>query len=213
MKKFKYAIFDMDGTLMESMDAWKNIGREYLEAMNITVPNDLNEIIASMSVEESAEYFQSTFKINLSVEDIISGVKDLMEDKYRNNLILKPYVKEYLQKLKNENVNMCIATATPLKLANLALERNDILSYFDFVCSCDDVGVGKNQPDIYYYAANKLGGTPTETVVYEDADFALITAKEAGFYTVGVYDDFFKEKIDNIKLISDVYIESFKELI
>lgn len=213
MKQFKYSIFDLDGTLLDSMGAWHNLGRNYLLLKGVTPPENLNEILASMSMLESAEYFRQAFKINLNSEEIISGVKDLIADKYKNDLVLKPYVREYLQKLKDENVKMCIATATPLKMAKIALERNEIIDYFSFVASCDEVGVGKNKPDVFYMAANKLDADISEIAVYEDADFALITAKEAGFYTIGIYDESFKDKRKDIELISDIYIESFKELL
>jgi HAD superfamily hydrolase (TIGR01509 family) len=213
LKNFKNIIFDLDGTLLDSMKTWRNLGQDYLINMGINPPEDLFEIIASMSMHESAVYFQNVFKIELSEDEIISGVKKLIEFKYKNELKLKPYVREYLQKLKNENVTMCIATATPLNMATNALKRNEIIDYFSFISSCDQVGVGKNKPDIFYYAANKLNAKTSDIAVYEDADFALITAKEAGFYTIGVYDEFFQDKRKDIEIISDVYIESFKELL
>ncbi|MDD2396808.1 MAG: HAD family phosphatase [Tissierellia bacterium] len=213
MKKLKYKIFDLDGTLLDSMAAWRNLGKDYLLQKGINPPDNLNEIIAAMSMIESAAYFQKAFKIELSAEEIIKEIKMLIENKYKYEFKLKPYVKEYLQKLKDENSVMCIVTATPLKLAKAALERNEIIDYFSFVISCDEVGVGKNNPDIFILAANKLNAKPYEIAVYEDADFALITAKEAGFYTIGVYDDYFKNERKDIELISDIYIESFKELL
>ena len=213
MKQFKYKIFDLDGTLLDSMGAWRDLGKDYLLQKGINPPDNLNEIIAAMSMLESAAYFQEAFKIELSAEEIIKEVKMFIEYKYRHEFKLKPYVKEYLEKLENENTVMCIATATPLKLAKAALERNEIIDYFSFVISCDEVGVGKNNPDIFILAANKLNAKPYEIAVYEDADFALITAKEAGFYTIGVYDDYFKNERKDIELISDIYIESFKELL
>lgn len=213
MKQFKFSIFDLDGTLLDSMAAWHNLGRDYLLLNGVIPPENLNEILESMSMMESAEYFRQAFKINLRPEEIISEVNELIAGKYKNELVLKPYVREYLQKLKEEDVKMCIATATPLKLAKTALERNEIIDYFSFVASCDEVGVGKNKPDIFYMAANKLNAEISDISIYDDADFALITAKEVGFYTVGVYDDSFKDKRKDIELISDIYIESFKELL
>lgn len=203
----------MDGTLLDSMAEWHNLGKDYLLQMGVNPPDNLNELIASMSMMESAVYFQKAFKIDLCAEEIIEGVKKLIEDKYKNTIKLKPYVKEYLKKLENEQAVMCIATATPLKLAKAALERNEIIKYFSFVASCDEVGVGKNKPDIFHLAVDRLNAKPSETAVYEDADFALITAKEAGFYTVGVFDECFKDKRRDIEIISDIYIESFKELL
>ncbi len=213
MKKLKYKIFDLDGTLLDSMAAWRNLGKDYLLQKGINPPDNLNEIIAAMSMIESAAYFQKAFKIDLSAEEIIKEIKMLIENKYKYEFKLKPYVKEYLQKLKDENSVMCIVTATPLKLAKAALERNEIKKYFSFVISCDEVGLGKNKPDIFLLAANRLNAEPFEIAVYEDADFALITAKEAGFYTIGVYDDYFKNERKDIELIGDIYIESFKELL
>ncbi|NLJ57991.1 MAG: HAD-IA family hydrolase [Tissierellia bacterium] len=213
MKRFKYSIFDLDGTLLDSMSAWRNLGRDYLLSKDINPPENLNKILASMSMAESAEYFKQAFNFNISSKVIIAEVNELITYKYRNDFVLKPFVKEYLQKLKDENVKMSIATATSLKLAKMALERNDIIDYFQFVLSCDEIGVGKNKPDIFFMAANKLGGNPESIAVYEDADFALITAKEAGFFTIGVYDESFKDKREDIESISNIYIESFKELL
>ncbi len=213
MKQFRYRIFDLDGTLLDSMAAWHDLGKDYLLQKGINPPGNLNEIMASMSMAESAAYFQEAFKIDLCAEEIIDEIKKLIEDKYKYDLKLKPYVEKYLQKLENEHAVICIATATPLNMAKAALERNGILKYFSFVLSCDDVGVGKNKPDIYYLAASRFNARPPEIAVYEDADFALITAREAGFYTIGVYDEFFKYKRKDIEIISDIYIESFKELL
>lgn len=212
MKQYKYAIFDLDGTLLDSMYLWRNLASNYLLQIGIIPPENLNELIDHMSMEEASEYLQKAFNIKLSTDEIIIGVKKLIENKYKYDLKLKPYVKEYLQKLKEEQVTMCVATASSLKLAKAALERNDVIKYFSFVLSCDELGVGKNKPDIYYDAAKKLGALPTEIAVYEDAQFALITAKEAGFYTIGVYDKYFKDKRKDIESISHLYIESFKEM-
>jgi HAD superfamily hydrolase (TIGR01509 family) len=213
LKKFKYNIFDLDGTLLNSMPAWNNLGKDYLLKLGIEPPDNLNEIIAPMSMTESALYFQKTFKVKLSVEKIIEEIKKLIRDKYKYNVGLKPYVKDYLKRLKNEQAIMCVATATPLELAKTALIRNEIIEYFSFIVTCDEVGTGKNKPDIFYLAANKLNAQPSEIVVYEDADFALTTANDAGFYTVGVFDELFKDKRKDIEIISNLYIESFKDLL
>ena len=213
LKKFKYSIFDLDGTLLDSMPAWNDLGENYLLKNGINPPDNLNEIIVSMSMLETAVYFQEAFKIELETEVIVEEIKNLIEDKYKYELKLKPYVKEYLKKLKDEHTVMCIATATPLEMARNALEQNEVIQYFSFVLSCDEVGVGKNKPDVFNLAANKLKAKPSEIAVYEDADFALITAREAGFYTIGVYDECFKDKRKDIEIISDIYIESFKEIL
>lgn len=213
MKKYRYAIFDMDGTLIDSMLAWENLGRDYLKQKGIVVPENLNEIINAMSLTESANYFMRQFGIKDSVKKIISDINKLIEDKYRYEIPLKPYVKEYLSSLKRDGVTMCIATATPIELAEVVLKRLRVLQYFSCIVCCDEVGVGKTKPDVYYLSIKKLGANVEDTMVYEDADYAIDTAKKAGFYTIGVYDEAAVRSKEEMKLLCDKYIESFKYLL
>lgn len=214
MKNFKNAIFDLDGTLLDSMGEWNNLGRNYLLYKGIiNSPDNLNETLNSMSMMEAAEYFRTYFKINGALEDIVSEIKGFIEDKYRYELELKPYAREYLEKMKDENVQMCILSASPMSMVNDALERNNIMKYFSHVITCDQIGYGKDRPDAFYLAADRLRASSGDVIVYDDAYFALLAAKEAGFYTVGVYDDHYAHKRNYIETISDLYIESFQELL
>jgi len=203
----------MDGTLIDSMLAWENLGRDYLKQKGIVVPENLNEIINAMSLTESANYFMRQFGIKDSVKKIISDINKLIEDKYRYEIPLKPYVKEYLSSLKRDGVTMCIATATPIELAEVVLKRLRVLQYFSCIVCCDEVGVGKTKPDVYYLSIKKLGANVEDTMVYEDADYAIDTAKKAGFYTIGVYDEAAVRSKEEMKLLCDKYIESFKYLL
>ncbi|QGU95373.1 HAD-IA family hydrolase [Clostridium bovifaecis] len=213
MRKCRHAIFDMDGTIIDSMPEWKNLGKHYLARKGIKAPENLNEIISAMSMTESAEFFRKGFGIRDSNEKIISDINQLIEDKYRHEIPLKAYVREYLSKLQSDNVIMCVATATPVELAKAALKRLEVLQYFAFVICCDEVGVGKSKPDIYYLALKRMGANITETVVYEDADYAMKTAKGAGFYTIGVYDETTDKSKEEMQLFCDRYIESFRCLL
>jgi len=213
MKKYGHAIFDMDGTIMDSMPAWKNLGKDYLIGKGIRAPKNLSEILSAMSMTESANYFRKEFGIIDCMEQIISDVNGLIEDKYRYEMPLKPYVKEYLSKLKRDGINMCVVTATPILLAKAALERLEVLQYFSFVVGCDEVGVGKSEPDSYYLAARKMRADVSDAVVYEDADYAMKTAKEAGFYTIGVYDESVGKSKEEMQLLCDRYIDSFECLL
>lgn len=203
----------MDGTLIDSMPAWEKLGEEYLTQNGIKVPESLNEIINAMSLTESANYFRREFGIKASVKKIISDINKLIEDKYRYEIPLKPYVNEYLSSLKREGVTMCIATATPLELAEAALKRLKVLQYFSCIVCCDEVGAGKTKPDVYYFAIKKMGANIEDTMVYEDADYAMKTAKEAGFYTIGVYDEAAGREKEEMKLLCDEYIDSFECLL
>jgi len=108
---------------------------------------------------------------------------------------------------------MCIATATPVDLAISALKRLHVIDYFSFVVCCDDVGIGKTKPDIFHYAAEKFGAEPNEIIVFEDSDYAIRTSKNAGFYTVAVFDENLDKTREEIEMICDKYIESFEELL
>lgn len=213
MKKFRYAIFDMDGTLIDSMSAWRNLGKDYLKGKGIKAPENLNDIIISMSMAESANYFREEFGIKDSVRQITIDINQLIENKYKYEISIKPFAREYLLKLKEEGVAMCVATASPVKLAEIALRRLGILEYFSFVVSCDDACLGKNKPDVYYLALEKMNGNIKDTVIYEDADYALKTAKKAGFYTIGVYDESAEKSKEEMRLLCHEYIESFQSLL
>jgi HAD superfamily hydrolase (TIGR01509 family) len=213
LKKYKYAIFDLDGTLIDSMSAWKNVGKDYLTKRGIKPPDNLNEIISSMSMIESANYFKKEFKIRDCQEQIISDTNKLIENKYKYELPLKPYVKEYLSHLEKNSTIMCVATATPVQFAETALKRLEVLHYFSFIICCDQVRVGKSTPDIYYLALEKMKANIKDTIVYEDADYAMRTAKNEGFYTIGVYDNYTCIPKEKIKLFCNIYIDSFRCLL
>lgn len=213
MRSFKYAIFDMDGTILDSMPAWNNLGRGYLIGKGIKAPSDLNAIISAMSMSESAHYFKKEFGLSDSQDKIIKDINKLIENKYIFEMPLKPYAYEYLSELYKDDIVLCLATATSEYLAEAALKRLDVLKYFSFIISCDEVGVGKSKPDIFYLALDKMKADILETVVFEDADYAMKTAKDAGFYTIGVADTSCHKSREEMKLLCHRYIDSFKDLL
>lgn len=210
---FQYAIFDMDGTILDSMPYWRNLGSDYLIRRGIDSPYNLNETIRSMSMVESSDYFKNEFGLSESSAEITSQVNSFIEEEYRNDILCKPFVKEYLESLSKKEIKMCVATATSKELAVSALERNGILNYFEDVFSCDEVGKGKKSPDIYYYALKNIGGIKEKTVVFEDADYALKTSFEEGFYTIGVFDASCNNSSEEMERLCHRYIFSFDELI
>ena len=210
MKKFKYAIFDMDGTIIDSMSMWINLGKDYLTLKDVKFPKNLNEILNSMSMTESINYFKDKLGIKDSSDKIMFDINKFIKYKYKYEVQLKPYAKKYISRMKSNGITMCIATATPVELAEAALARLDVIKYFSFIVCCDEVGVGKAKPDIYYLALKKMGASIGDTMVYEDADYAIKTAKNAGFYTVGVYDEVSCKSKEEMNLLCDEYIYSFK---
>ena len=209
---YKAVIFDLDGTLIDSMTVWEDIGKRFLAECKVTPPENLNQVIKTMSFEQSAQYFIDTFGLKFTREEILSRFHKMVEDQYRNFIELKPYVKKFLNRLKRKGIEMCIATATDRILTEQVLNRLGILSYFAFIITVGEIGQGKDNPKIYLKAAEKLGNLPKDIVVFEDALHPVKIAKNAGFHVVGVYDPSAKEDFEEIKQISDYAIYSFQEI-
>ena len=212
MKEFKGAIFDLDGTIIDSMNIWEEIDRKFLEKRNITMPKDYIEKINSMSFEEVAKYTIKRFKLNESVDSLIKEWNDMALYEYSNNIKLKPNVKEYLVKLKENNIKIGLATSSPKEFYEPVLKNNRVYDYFDTFTSVYDVKRDKNYPDIYLYTAKKLGLNPNECIVFEDILVAINTLKEANFKTIGVYDKSSYKDLDKIKAKCDKFIYDFEEL-
>ncbi len=201
----RYAIFDMDGTLVDSMGYWDRLCEEYLHSKGVAqVPRTILEQIVPMTMGESAELFRRTFNIPGTVESIEADMNAMMDEHYRADVPLKPGVEGYLRALHDRGVVMCVASATPEHLMRICLARLGVLDLFQFVLSCDSVGSGKDRPDVYNEAARRMGAARREDVaVYEDAVYAARTAKAAGYYLVGVYDPSSGDGWEEIKDLAD----------
>lgn len=207
----QFAIFDMDGTLIDSMIFWKNLATEYLTSKGVTnVPTDILEQIKPMTMSESAALFVQEFGLEGNPE---AEMNAMMDAHYRNDIPLKPGVKKYLEMLHNSSVHMCVASATAEHLMESCLTRLGVRDCFDFLLSCETVGAGKRNPLVYHVSAERLGATPQEIAVYEDAFYAVKTAKEAGYYVVGVYDDSAAKNWKTTETLADEIILSWEEAI
>ena len=183
----RFAIFDMDGTLIDSMFFWKNLASEYLTGKGVEqIPADILERIKPMTMSESAALFQREFGLSGDPETEMNA---MMDAHYRKDIPLKPGVREYLQLLRSRGVQMCVASATAEPLMEACLTRLGVRDCFEFLLSCETVGAGKRSPLVYLESASRLNAAPAEIAVYEDALYAIQTAKDAGFYVIGVYDD------------------------
>ncbi len=209
----QFAIFDMDGTLIDSMPYWGRLLGEYLDRLH--VPADQRDFLLyrtrRMSMADSAAVLQQELRLDRSRMMIEMELGDLMDSHYLRDIPLKPGIESYLQRLREADVHLCIATLTPTPLAKLCLERLGISKYFDFLISCEEMGVGKEVPDIFLQCALQMGSTPYDTAVYEDSYRAIRTARRAGFYTVGVYDQSGARHWEEMCLTCDETIQDWHE--
>ncbi|MBQ7951126.1 MAG: HAD family phosphatase [Clostridia bacterium] len=209
----KYAIFDLDGTILDSMPIWVNLGETVLKDMGIIADDELNKRFKTMTLMQSSRYLTENFPLTVTADELMQIFTENVKIGYEKKAPLKPYVKEFLEKLKSANIPMCVATASERHLTEAALKRTGVLPYFDFVLTCSDIGKTKETPDIYLEAAKKLGGTIDNTVVFEDAYFSVLSAKKGGFRVVAVFDEETEKDKDSIQKLSDCYIETFQELL
>lgn len=209
---FKNAIFDLDGTLLDSMPVWDNIGVEYLKEKGINPPDNLQEILKPMGFVQCAEYFIHTLGLKMTVLDVVGEINDLVEYKYRHVIPLKENVKDFLEKLKRKSINICVATAMDKELALAAIKRTGINKYFSFIETCGELHLNKDTKEFFLQTAKRLHAKPSETIVFEDTLHSIISAKDAGFFVVGVYDLSSISDTYKIKEVCDKYITSFSEM-
>lgn len=206
----QFAIFDMDGTLVDSMGYWDRLAVEFLESRGVAeVSGELLEKIVPMTMTESAALFQQEFGLEGTPEALAAEINGMMDEHYRRDVPLKAGVQEYLEALHQKGVKMCVASATAEHLMEACLQRLGVRDYFEFLLSCETVGAGKTQPDVYLAAADRLGAAPADTVVYEDAIYAAETAKKAGFTVVGVYDESAKTRWKELTELADEVTRDF----
>ena len=210
--KIKAAIFDVDGTLLDSMHYWRHMFEYYLDGFGKKPKLDLENKLKTLSMRESAQVFREDYGIEGSTEEIMAGINKVLEDQYFYNIEEKPYVREFVELLARNGVKICAATATDRYLVEAALKRRGLLSYFSRIFTCTEVGAGKEHPDIFLQAMDFLGEAQEDTVVFEDAYYAIKTAKKAGFYVVAMADETAREDEADILRVADEFHEDYSDV-
>ena len=204
------AIFDADGVLLNSMHIWRELGARYLEGLGIQPEEGLSQRLYPMSLEQSCRYLKTRYNLSFTEDEIQSGILGIIEGFYRNEVKLKPGIPEFLSAMKSREVKIVIATAGDRGLLMSALERNGIAGYFDAIFTCTELNTTKHEPEIFMSCAKFMGLSPENVGVFEDALFAIETAKLAGFITFGVADESNINDRTRIKEIADYYMEDFR---
>jgi HAD superfamily hydrolase (TIGR01509 family) len=205
-------IFDLDGTILDSTGVWSEIDRKILAHYDREAPADISEIVRKMSIEESSRYFVDTFSLPCTPEELSRLVSDLAEEAYTKTLPLKAHVTELLDWLDGRSIAYGVATATYPKLARAALERLGLWERIQFLLTEQEVGVPKTQPRIFQEGAARLHLGKRQIAVAEDSLHCVETAKKAGFFTVGVYDEASRDQWQQMKATATVHVTDLWEM-
>lgn len=211
---FESAIFDMDGTIIDSLGIWEKIDYDFLEKKRgIKVPSDYVFKIAPMSFSETAIYTKERFNLPESPEALMQEWTEMAIYEYSNNIFLKEGAKEFIELLKKQNKKVILCTSSPDFLYTPVLKNNGIFHLFDACANTCEAGVGKTEPDVFLLAAKKAGVKKENCLVFEDVFDAAFCAKNVGMKVCGVFDERSRDHKEKMTALCDLYIDSFRELL
>lgn len=209
----KAIIFDMDGTLIDSLDVWAESDRIFLEELGLPYNTSVSQAMKKMHYNSACDYIKETYSLEMPSEEIGRRIMEIVRDSYMHKIPLKPNVYEYLTAQQKKGIKMCVATSNDKGLAVGALKNLGIYDMMEFVITSDEVGIGKETPAIFIKAAEMLGFEPSETLVLDDSVHAVESAKSGGFIVGGVYGGKFADEFELIKKKADFTITDFGELL
>lgn len=213
MENTKGAIFDLDGTILDSMQMWMEIDIRFLQEHGICATEEYSQTVKTLGYRKAAEYTIDRFQLPLSVNEVVSRWGAMADEEYATRIRLKDGAEEYIRRLHKSGRKLAIATALTLSSVEFALRNNGILDLFESITMLHEVSRGKGFPDIYLLAAERLSLTPAECVVYEDILEGISGAKAGGFLVCGVYDDSSAHDWPQIMSVADHAITSWHELL
>lgn len=180
-----YSIFDVDGTILDSMEVWNTLASQYVQSLGKVPEKNLDEIVSDMSLEQSATYLKNHYKINKQEERIISEILNFISDFYEYEVNLMPGFKEFISHYDSINV---VGTSCDEELVKIALNRLGVLNYFEDIITCSKVNKSKDDSDFYLACAQALKQRPEDIVVFEDADYCIDVARKVGFKVIKIKD-------------------------
>lgn len=206
-------IFDLDGTLIDSTSIWGKIDAAFFAKRNRPIPKHYVEEIAHLGLKDAAILTKTKYNIKEEIDEIIKEWQDAAYQEYAFHIPLKEGAFSLLTYLKQQNIKIALATASPKLLATVCLERLKITHFFDFIANVEDVKMGKNSVQLYNYVSEKLQVKPEHTVICEDIATALKTAFENHYLSIAIYDEHSAYDDENKRKFSHLYIHSLKELL
>ena len=212
LNNIEAVIFDLDGTLVDSMWLWREIDVEYLSKFGIEVPDDLQQDVEGMSFSETAQYFKERFNLPDPIEVIKAQWNQMAWDKYGNEVPLKKGVLEFLEELRRRGIKTGIATSNSKELVEHVLKSLNITQYFDSVRTSCEAKKGKPAPDIYLLVAKDLQVDPKDCLVFEDLALGIMAGKSAGMRVCTVFDPYSEDDIDRKRELADYYIDTYFDI-
>lgn len=209
----KAVIFDLDGTLVDSMWMWKAIDVEFLGQYGYDCPDDLQGAIEGMSFSETAAYFKKRFALPLETDEIKDIWIRMSIDKYRQEVPFKTGARAFLEELRKRGFKLGIATSNGREMVDALLHSLNAESYFDVVTTACEVASGKPSPDIYLKVSDALKTEPSQCLVFEDIPAGILAGKRAGMTVCAVEDEFSRGLKQEKQSMADYYIENFEQLL
>ena len=213
LENIKAVLFDMDGTLVDSIWIWGEIDIEYLGRHGYEVPKGLQQEIEGMSFSECAAYFKERFHIPDSVERIKAEWVESAKDKYAHEVEMKPGAQRFLRYLKKQGIPMGIATSSSRELLDTVMDSQKLSEYMDYCMNSCEAGAGKPAPDIYLQVAEHLGVEPKDCLIFEDTPTGMQAGLNAGSRVCAVADMFSESRKEMILGMAHYYIESFDQVL
>lgn len=213
LKNIEGAVFDLDGTLLDSSWVWEKVDEKFLGDRGFQVPDDYVDEISPLGAERATVYTIERFGLNEDKDDIVREWIEMAKKEYATEVVCKPYAKEFLEELHKLNIKMAVATSSDRELFMKTLEREGILKYFQKIVTVDEVERGKGYPDIYEEAARRIKVNPHKCLVFEDILAGVTGASLGEFNVVAVFDEKSKHNWEKIKSISKYSINDYKELL
>lgn len=216
LKNIKAVIFDLDGTLVDSMWMWESIDIEFLGQRGIQLPQDLEAFqdeLEGMGFTDTALFFKERFHLGESIEEIKEIWVKMAEYKYCHQVPLKPGAREFLQELKKRDIAVGISSSNSIQLISMVLKAHEIEEYFSCITTCCDVPNSKPAPDVYLKTAEELGVSPKDCLVFEDVPMGILAGKRAGMKVCAVEDAFSRKQEKKKRELADWYIRDYRELL
>ena len=213
LNNIKACLFDMDGTLLDSMHIWKDIDIEFLGRFGYELPPTLQREIEGMSFRETACYIKDRFHLPPSIEEIMNIWNEMAFQKYSEEIFFKEGAFEFVKMLKEKGIRTAICTSNSRELVNAVAEHLGFMPYFDTIITSCEVGAGKPAPDIYLEAAKRVGVEPEHCLVFEDIVTGLTAGKRAGLKLCAVEDVYSADQKEAKKAMADYYVENYLDLL